>query len=248
MCRRSSRVNHRPAIALWAAAIASTLPALAQDSHTAESRITQSQARPAADTGLEERQARDWGLQPEEWARYRHLMQGRTGIYSPNLDPLTALGIEARTDQERRHYAELQVQAEARRVEKTLAYQRAYDDAWKRLNPGMQAVNLPDTDTPDSPTGGPKRLAVFVKDDCPLCETRVKQLQSAGSIFDLYLVGSHQDDVRVREWAAHVGIDPAKVRARTITLNHDAGRWLSIGGQGELPAVVTEVNGQWQRQ
>ena len=44
------------------------------------------------------------------------------------------------------------------------------------------------------------------------------------------------------------GIDPAKVRARTITLNHDAGRWLSIGLQGELPVAVREVNGQWQRQ
>src|SRR5258708_18840189 len=109
-------------------------------------------------------------------------MQGRTGIYSPNLDPLTALGIEARTDQERRHYAELQVQAEARRVETTLAYQRAYDDAWKRLNPVMQAVNLPDTDTTDSPTGRPTRLAVFVKDECPRGETRVNALQSAGGI------------------------------------------------------------------
>jgi hypothetical protein len=36
-------------------------------------------------------------------------------------------------------------------------------------------------------------------------------------------------------------------RARTITLNHDAGRWLSLGLPGDLPAVVREVNGQWQR-
>ncbi len=175
-------------------------------------------------------------------------MQGPTGIYSPNLDPLTALGIEARSDQERRHYAELQVQAEARRVEKTLAYQRAYDQAWKRLNPGMQAVTLSDADAPDAPVGDAGRLAVFVKDNCAVCEARVKELQASGSTFDLYLVGSRQDDARVRRWATLAGIDPSKVRARTITLNHDAGRWLSIGGQGELPAVVREINGQWQRQ
>jgi hypothetical protein len=41
---------------------------------------------------------------------------------------------------------------------------------------------------------------------------------------------------------------PGRVRARTITLNHDAGRWLSLGLPGDLPAVVREVNGQWQRQ
>ena len=39
-----------------------------------------------------------------------------------------------------------------------------------------------------------------------------------------------------------------RVRSRTITLNHDAGRWLSLGLPGDLPAVVREVNGQWQRQ
>ncbi|MGD4883772.1 TIGR03759 family integrating conjugative element protein, partial [Xanthomonas citri pv. citri] len=33
-----------------------------------------------------------------------------------------------------------------------------------------------------------------------------------------------------------------------ITLNHDGGRWLSLGVSGELPAVVREVGGQWQRQ
>src|SRR3546814_20575381 len=82
--------------------------------------------------GRDERFARDWGLGTEEWTRYVELMDGPLGIYSPNLDPLSALGVEARSDEERRRYAELQVQAEARRVEKLLAYKRAYDDAWRR--------------------------------------------------------------------------------------------------------------------
>ena len=76
----------------------------------------------------------------------------------------------------------------------------------------------------------------------------MRQLQTAGTAFDLYMVGSRRDDARIRQWAAKAGIEPAKVRARTITLNHDAGRWLSIGVPGELPAVVREVNGQWLRQ
>ena len=109
-------------------------------------------------------------------------MDGPLGIYSPNLDPLSALGIEARTDEERRRYAELQVQVEARRVEKLLAYQRAYDEAWQRLNPGMQRVNLPD-DKPgagpsSSPLRGSGRMAVFVKDGCAACGQLVQRLQS----------------------------------------------------------------------
>lgn len=223
-------------------------PALAQNAPAADSRIVRSQDRPAAEAELDERLARYWGLQPEEWARYRQLMQGPLGVYSPNLDPLTALGIEARTDQERRRYAELQVRAEARRTEKLLAYQRAYDDAWKRLHPTLRPVVLDGAGSVATASGAPDRLAVFIKEDCPPCEQRVKQLQATGTAFDLYMVGSRQEDARIRQWATRVGIDPAKVRARTITLNHDAGRWLSIGVQGELPAVVREVDGQWRRQ
>lgn len=237
----------RLVLILAIASIASTT-AVAQNAATTDSRIVQSRDRAVIDADLDERLARDWGLQAEEFARYRQLMQGPLGVYSPNLDPLTALGIEARTDEERRRYAELQVQAEARRVEKTLAYQRAYDAAWKRLHPALQPVLLTDAGSSLSTPGARGRLAVFVKDDCPACEHRVRQLQTAGTAFDLYMVGSRQDDARIRRWAGKAGIDPAKVRARTITLNHDAGRWLSIGLQGELPVAVREVNGQWQRQ
>jgi integrating conjugative element protein (TIGR03759 family) len=54
--------------------------------------------------------------------------------------------------------------------------------------------------------------------------------------------------MRVLSWATHVDIDPGKVRARTITLNHDGDRWLSLGLPGELPAAARDVDGAWQRQ
>ncbi|MCC4595446.1 TIGR03759 family integrating conjugative element protein [Xanthomonas campestris pv. phormiicola] len=232
--------------------VVSLPPAFAQNAPTNAATMAPSREQPTATTVTEERQARDWGLRTEEWTRYREVMQGPLGIFSPNLDPLTALGIEARSDEERRRYAELQVQVEAQRVEKMLAYQRAYDTAWQRLHPGLQRVNLTGAGPTPGQAGEPSpdtgRLAVFVKGDCTPCEQRVKQLQSAGTPFDIYFVGSRRDDARIRQWAAQAGIDPARVRARTITLNHDAGRWLSLGLQGELPAVVRQVAGQWQRQ
>ncbi|QVX40757.1 TIGR03759 family integrating conjugative element protein (plasmid) [Ralstonia solanacearum] len=230
------------------AALLLALGASAQSAPTATTRAAQSQTLTSRESALEEGRARDWGLHPEEWTRYRELMQGPLGIYSPTLDPLTALGIEARNDTERAHYAELQARAEAQRVEKALAYQRAYDAAWQRLFPGMARVSLPAARAAGSGNTGSGRLAIFVKADCPPCSQRVQQLQAAGTAFDLYLVGSHQDDALIRQWATQAGIDPARVRARTITLNHDGGRWLSLGLAGALPAVVREVNGQWQRQ
>ena len=189
--------------------------------------------------------ARDWGLRTEEWMRYRLLMQGPLGLRSPNLDPLTALGIEARTDEERRRYAELQVQVEARRVQKLLAYQRAYDAAWQRLYPKMQRVEL--AEPPRRSTAIDGRIAVFVKPDCPACRVRVQQLQRSGQPFDIYMVGSRQDDAVLRRWARETGIEPARVQAGSVTLNHDTGRWLSLGLPDELPAVVHQVNGKWQR-
>lgn len=226
---------------------------VAQNGRTVESRVAESQARSSTTAELDERLAWDWGLKTEEWARYRHVMQGPLGVYSPNLDPLTALGIEARTEEERRRYAELQVHVERRRVEKLLAYQRAYDDAWQRLYPKQLRVDasgaasrLPSSRQLASPVE--RRLAVFVSTACTACDQRVKQLQVAGQAFDIYMVGSENDNALIRQWAARAGVDPAKVRAGTITLNHDAGRWAWIGGRGELPAVVKEIDGRWQRQ
>ncbi|MCK9987911.1 MAG: hypothetical protein AzoDbin1_04383 [Azoarcus sp.] len=235
---------------LIAVVLAGASPA-AVAQHTSLSAIASSRERPTTTARIDDQQARDWGLRPDDWARYRELMQGPLGVYSPNLDPLTALGIEARSDEERRRYAELQVQAEARRVEKTLAYQRAYDAAWQRLAPGMQRVNLaganPAGYAPGIPQGN-DRIAVFVKDGCPACDQAVQRQQASGAEFDVYVVGSRADDARIRDWARRVRIDPARVRARQITLNHDGGRWLSLRLQGELPAVVRQVGGQWQRQ
>ncbi|MDH0425372.1 TIGR03759 family integrating conjugative element protein [Stutzerimonas stutzeri] len=223
---------------------------LAQGAETRTADNTPSHEQPTAIERTDEQHARSWGLSTEEWARYRALMQGPLGIYSPNLDPLTALGIEARSEQERQRYAELQVQAEAHRVEKLLAYQRAYDDAWQRLHANMPRVILPDAGPAFSPVtpAANERIAVFVKDACAACDQTTLRLQAAGMEFDIYVVDSRADDARIRAWAQRIGIDPAKVRSGQVTLNHDSGRWLSLGLQGDLPAVVRQVGGQWQRQ
>ncbi|HBM67067.1 MULTISPECIES: TIGR03759 family integrating conjugative element protein [Pseudomonas] len=223
---------------------------LAQGALTLSSDNRPSRERPLAIERAAEQQARDWGLNAEEWTRYRDLMQGPLGVYSPNLDPLTALGIEARSAQERQRYAELQVAAEAQRVEKLLTYQRAYDDAWQRLHADRPRVILPDAGPAFSPVvpAASGRRALFVQDACPACDQTALKLQAAGKAFDIYVVGSRADDARIRAWAQNIGIEPAKVRSGRITLNHDAGRWLSLGLPGDLPAVVRQVGGQWQRQ
>ncbi|AZC90181.1 TIGR03759 family integrating conjugative element protein [Pseudomonas carnis] len=242
-----SRTQPALAVAVLAALLIGLASALAGGDATSDTRL--SQQRDSREARSDEQQAEDWGLLAEDWARYRQLQQGPLGVYSPNLDPLTALGIEARNDEERRRFAELQVRAESARVTKELAYQRAYDQAWKRLYPTLQMVTLTAAAN-SSPVRlqGNGRLALFIEDNCIACNLQVKKLQAAGREFDLYMVGSDNDDARLRQWAQRVALDPRSVRERRVTLNHDAGRWASLGVAGDLPALVREVDGQWQRQ
>lgn len=193
--------------------------------------------------------ANEWGLKAEEWERYKALMDGPLGIYSPGIDPLTALGVSARSDEERRRYAELQVIAESARIERELAYQRAYDEAFKRLYPNILPIDFTSTPSLNSviPSSN-SRLAVFVRDNCEPCMRKVQELQRSGLAFDVYMVGSNGDDKVIRRWAMQTEIDPQKVFSRFITLNHDAGRLQLLSIDGDLPAVLIEVNGQWQRQ
>lgn len=211
---------------------------------TTQSQIQDTQSAPLGRSDSE--QAARWGLTEQEWTRFEQIQAGPRGFWSPNLDPLTALGVEAQTDQERQRYAELQVVLEAKRAERELAYQNAYTAAWAKLFPGLLPIQGMASPSPTSSPVVP-RQSLFVEDHCPACTAEAQRLQNSGTVFDIYLVGSQGEDERVRRWARQADIDPAKVQRRQITLNHDRGRWFSLGASGPLPATFQQVNGQWQR-
>lgn len=189
-------------------------------------------------------QAKAWGLTDDEWAKFEHLQGGPRQYWSPQLDPLTTLGVETDSDQERQRYAELQVRLEAKRAERELAYQKAYSAAWTRLFPGLLPVQgMSDVAIPSSNP----RYAVFVEDPCSTCEVNIRQWLSAGIQLDVYLVGSQGDDAHIRQWARTVGITPVQVSNGQVTLNHDRGRWFALGASRPLPARYQQVEGKWQR-
>ncbi|TCV62200.1 TIGR03759 family integrating conjugative element protein [Pseudomonas fluorescens] len=195
---------------------------------------------------LHSTQAATWGLSEQEWSRFEQIQAGPRGFWSPNLDPLTALGVEAESDQERQRYAELQVTLEAKRAERELAYQNAYTTAWAKLFPGLLPIQGMASASPaSSPVAS--RPALFVKDHCQPCVAEAQRLQNSDAAFDIYLVGSQGEDERIRSWARQAGIDPVRVQRRQITLNHDRGHWLSLGASGPFPVTFQQVNGQWQR-
>lgn len=209
-----------------------------------QSQIQDTQSAPLGRSDSE--QAASWGLTEQEWTRFEQIQAGPRGFWSPNLDPLTALGVEAVTDQERQRYAELQVALEAKRAEHELAYQNAYTAAWAKLFPELLPIQGMASPPPISSAAVP-RQALFVEDHCSACTAEAQRLQNSDTAFDIYLVGSQGEDERVRRWARQADIDPTKVQHRQITLNHDRGRWFGLGAPGPLPATFQQVNGQWQR-
>ena len=76
-----------------------------------------------------------WGLTVDEETRYLQLMQNRSGLYYEGLHqtPLDILGINARTDDERSHFAELAARQEAQKVAKNIAWNNAFYKAYNQL-------------------------------------------------------------------------------------------------------------------
>ena len=76
-----------------------------------------------------------WGLTLDEEKRYLQLMQNKNKIYYQglNLTPIDILGINARNEMERNHFALLAAQQEAQKVSKNLAWNHAFHEAYNRL-------------------------------------------------------------------------------------------------------------------
>lgn len=189
-------------------------------------------------------QAAHWGLSQDDYERYQSLMNGPRGIQSPGLDPLSTLGIEARSQAERRQYAEKWVKEEFARTQKELDFQREVNAAWKRLYPETLAVNMGNAAGIAHDTGG--RLALFVKSaGCEQCDARLAAVLADNRAVDIYLVDSQGDDGKLRGWAKDHHIPLDRVRSRQITLNHDGGRWMRFGN-GIMPVVLQQGEDGWQ--
>ncbi|EBE6611234.1 TIGR03759 family integrating conjugative element protein [Salmonella enterica] len=206
--------------------------------------ITAPQQQDTTTEGQMQTSGTAWGLSDKEWQQYQQVLKGPRAIQSPGIDPLMALGLEAKSASERRHFAELWVREEYARVEKELAFQREVDAAWKRLYPGALPVNMGNAAGIAHDTQG--RLALFVRrENCPQCDARLAAIIADNRPVDIYLVDSAGSDDTIRQWALahHIPVD--KVRSRQITLNHDNGNWLKYG-QGRMPVVLQQGASGWQ--
>ena len=199
-----------------------------------------------------------WGLTRKDWTSYQSLMQGHRGILSPNLDPITALGVESNTQSERRRFAEIHVRFEKQRVEKELAFQRAVDQAWTRFYPKAQLIDMNKIEQGQVAMSEQKaeqlkgRLLFFTTvKPCSSCDNALSALLeqvNKGRQLDIF-IESAKSDAQIREWAKVHAIPLLQVRSRNITLNHDKGKLAMISQfTGQVPYVAVKVgNNRYQK-
>jgi len=193
--------------------------------------------------------ASQWGLTDAEWQRYRQVMAQKRGVWSPGLDPLTALGVSADTASERKHFAELYVRAEFDRVRKELAFQIEVDQAWERLYP--DTPRLLDVARSSTDTRPVQRYAVVVSADCTTCEKVIKDRLNwmaktkSGEPVDVHVVGTGGDDSELRAWVKKNHWLEQALKSKRATLNHGD----QFADLSQFPVVYAKKEGgQWARE
>jgi integrating conjugative element protein (TIGR03759 family) len=202
------------------------LVATAEETQTTETHVDASGVRV---TVAED--ANRWGVSVDDWTRYRHLMQGPRGTWSPNLDPLTALGVSADNDPDRRKYAELLVRLEHDRVQHELAFEKTVQAVKRELFPNEAVLDidklksLVHARTKEAPYRAGDRLLVFVALDCTTCNRLIQHLVNdvqslPGLHLDVFVMGQVRDEA-IQAWATKLKLPEPLVKQSRLTLNHD---------------------------
>ena len=135
--------------------------------------------------------------------------------------------------------------------DRILAFQRAYDEAPKRLYPDAPIIDiarLPGKADKQTSFQSGDRVLFFTGAECPACDlvlnTLLKRVDEFGGL-DIYLTDLVPgDDAAVRAWATEHKIDPDLVHSQRVTLNHDAGALAKLtDGAGTVPTLMRRRGG-----
>ena len=184
-------------------------------------------------TMLEKSLAKQWMLSESDWVKYKQIMSGPRGVWSPGLDPLTALGVSETDPRERKRYAEIWIKMETRRAELEIAFEVERMMAGKRINGNKKAINndawIRDWNKKYKEID--KQVLMFVDADCTKeCREQFNDIYSATgnkSRLDIYFMsGATAEDIG--KWASYMKIPTEEVRERRVTLNFDEGKSTSM--------------------
>ena len=187
--------------------------------------------------------AKQWMLKDTDWTKFKTIMSGPRGVWSPGLDPITALGVSETDPEERKRYAELWIKVESRRAELEIAFEVERQAAAKRVLGDQLAINNSASiqEWEEKRKAFQKQILFFVdadcKEDCKALFEEVRASQGDRARLDVFFTGSTSSE-DIGEWAQFMKISPEIVRSRKVTLNFDANKSAELGVElSELPAV-----------
>ena len=221
---------------------------LASSAYAMETRplIQQPLQHSQTDSTFKSFQRKQWDLSEQEWSRYQELMQGIRGSISPKtISPIEVLGTHARSEQERMRYAKRWASMMHEDITRILAFQQAYDTAWKTLYPDEKIIDMSQLNLQPSqfnPIQAGDRLLAFIRiKGCDPCKSFIQRLQqrthSKRVQLDIYFLDTvkKKDDRLIQQWAVEQAIDQQRIKQGRITLNHDQGALFSVAKKIAAP-------------
>lgn len=180
-------------------------------------------------------EAQVWGLTEDEEKRYVLLMQNRSGAYYKGLrqTPIDVLGINARNEEERTHFAQLSAQQEAQKVSKNIAWNNAFYKAYNQLFANTPVVGDFDP-APFSPLAykpitlnSGDNLFLFIKPDDAIKTVLLALMDAINTTDDthLHIMLLKTDDLGIQQWANMNQIPHELVSSGKLDLNHGDMQW-----------------------
>jgi len=200
-------------------------------------------------------EAKVWELTPDEEKRYVLLMRNRSGLYYKGLrqTPLDILGLNARTDEERTHFAEIAAKQEAQKVSKNIAWNNAFSKAYNTLFLNVPIVGDFDP-SPYSPYAHqPIKLAqgdvlfLFIKPDeavKSIVMTLIEAIEDNPAT-QLHFMLLKSDDQSIQLWANRHQIPQHLITKGRLSINHGEQNYQSLTiGKKHTPLLLLSHQGQ----
>ena len=187
--------------------------------------------------------AKQWMLKETDWLKYKQIMSGPRGVWSPGLDPLTALGVSETDLTERKRYADIWIKVETKRTELELAFEVQRQIAAKEFHGDTLLINNTEWIKDWEKNRAKIRIQVlfFADVSCKKeCKEKFNTLYASvgrTTRLDIYF-SKGASTTEIGEWAAYMKIPPEVVKSRAVTLNFDEGEYSKMKVDFEdLPQV-----------
>ncbi|HBC0466360.1 TPA: TIGR03759 family integrating conjugative element protein [Legionella pneumophila] len=202
----------------------------------------------------QKQEAKVWGLSETEEKRYLQLMQSRSGVYYKDLrmTPIDILGLNARDDAEREHFASLAARQEAQKVAQNIAWNNAFYKAYNQLFKDVPVVGDFDP-SPYSPYAhqpiqlkAGETLYFFIKPDDAVTTILLQLIDAINRTPNtkLNLFFLDMDNYAIQLWANRYQIPIQLVTSQQITLNPGNQQFESLALTKKQTPLLLLANGK----